>query len=51
MRRSWTRSSALWKSEPGFIEAELAKDGRTPDQSDLAEMDGLWNKAKNAERS
>jgi len=28
------------------IEAELAKDGRTPDQSDLAEMDALWNAAK-----
>ncbi|HEX6865712.1 MAG TPA: nucleoside triphosphate pyrophosphohydrolase, partial [Caulobacteraceae bacterium] len=34
-----------------FIEAELAKDGRTPDQSDLEEMDGLWNKAKEAERA
>lgn len=34
----------------GFIEAELAKDGRTPEQSDLAEMDGLWNAAKAAER-
>jgi len=34
----------------GFIEAELAKDGRTPEQSDLAEMDGLWNAAKGAER-
>jgi ATP diphosphatase len=34
-----------------FIEAELAKDGRTPDQSDLAEMDGLWDAAKVAERS
>ena len=33
-----------------FIEAELAKDGRTPDQSDLAEMDGLWNAAKAAEK-
>ena len=33
-----------------FIEAELAKAGRTPDQSDLAEMDGLWNAAKAAER-
>ncbi len=33
----------------GFIEAELAKDGRTPDQSDLAEMDGLWDAAKAAE--
>ena len=34
----------------GFIEAELAKDGRTPDQSDLAEMDGLWDAAKAAGR-
>jgi MazG family protein len=33
-----------------FIEAELAKDGRTPDQSDLAEMDGLWDRAKAAEK-
>jgi ATP diphosphatase len=33
-----------------FIEAELARDGRTPDQSDLAEMDALWNAAKAAER-
>ncbi|WGM31119.1 nucleoside triphosphate pyrophosphohydrolase [Brevundimonas sp. NIBR11] len=35
----------------GFIEAELAKDGRTPDQSDLAEMDGLWDAAKASERA
>ena len=35
----------------GFIEAELAKAGRTPEQSDLAEMDGLWNAAKAAERA
>ena len=34
-----------------FIEAELAKDGRTPDQSDLTEMDALWNAAKAAEKS
>ncbi len=33
-----------------FIEAELAKDGRTPEQSDLAEMDALWDAAKAAER-
>ncbi|MBO9709437.1 MAG: nucleoside triphosphate pyrophosphohydrolase [Caulobacter sp.] len=33
-----------------FIEAELARTGRTPDQSDLAEMDALWNAAKAAER-
>jgi tetrapyrrole methylase family protein/MazG family protein/ATP diphosphatase len=35
----------------GFIEAELAREGRTPDQSDLAEMDRLWDAAKVAERS
>ena len=34
----------------GFIEAELAKDGRSPAQSDLAEMDGLWDAAKAYER-
>lgn len=34
-----------------FIEAELAKHGRTPDQSDLAEMDALWNAAKAAEKA
>ncbi len=33
-----------------FIEAALAKVGRTPDQSDLTEMDGLWNQAKAAEK-
>lgn len=30
----------------GFIEAELARQGKRPDQSDLQEMDGLWNAAK-----
>ena len=35
----------------GFIEGELAKAGRTPDQSDLAEMDRLWDAAKAAERA
>ena len=34
-----------------FIEAELARDGRTPEQSDLAEMDGLWDAAKRAEKA
>jgi ATP diphosphatase len=29
-----------------FIESELSRFGRTPAQSDLAEMDSLWNKAK-----
>ncbi|MDI7774505.1 nucleoside triphosphate pyrophosphohydrolase [Asticcacaulis sp. EMRT-3] len=33
------------------IEAALADRGKTPAQSDLAEMDALWNDAKTAERS
>ena len=32
------------------IEAELARDGRTPDQSTLEEMDRLWDAAKVAEK-
>jgi tetrapyrrole methylase family protein/MazG family protein/ATP diphosphatase len=34
----------------GFVESELAKRGKTPDQSDLAEMDALWNDAKAVEK-
>lgn len=34
----------------GFIEAELAKTGRTPELSNLGEMDALWDAAKAAER-
>jgi len=33
------------------IEARLAEDGRTPEQSDLAEMDGLWNEARAADKA
>jgi len=33
------------------IEARLAEDGRTPDQSDLAEMDALWNEARMADKA
>lgn len=33
------------------IEQRLAEQGRTPDQSTLAEMDALWDEAKAAERS
>ena len=29
-----------------FIEAELEKRGKTPDESDLEEMDALWTRAK-----
>lgn len=34
-----------------YVEAELAKRGKTPDQSDLAEMDALWDEAKAKERT
>jgi len=34
-----------------YIEAALAQSGRTPEQSDLAEMDALWDQAKAAERA
>ena len=33
-----------------FIEDELARDGRTAADSDLAEMDSLWDVAKKTER-
>jgi len=33
------------------IETELAKSGKTPEESDLAEMEALWIKAKQAERA
>ncbi|WP_134680007.1 nucleoside triphosphate pyrophosphohydrolase [Paracoccus ravus] len=33
------------------IEAELAAQGRRPEDSDLAEMDALWDRAKAAERA
>ena len=34
-----------------YIEAELAARGSSPEQSDLAEMDALWNAAKAVERA
>jgi tetrapyrrole methylase family protein/MazG family protein/ATP diphosphatase len=34
-----------------YVEERLAERGKTPDQSDLAEMDGLWDQAKAAERA
>lgn len=33
-----------------YIEAKLAERGRTPEQSDLAEMDALWDEAKATEK-
>ncbi len=43
-------SNAKFIRRFGHIEAELAAEGRTPEQSDLAEMDALWNAAKGLER-
>lgn len=34
-----------------YVEQRLAERGKTPAQSDLAEMDGLWDEAKAAERA
>jgi MazG family protein len=34
-----------------YIEERLAERGKTPDQSDLAEMDALWDEAKVAEKA
>jgi ATP diphosphatase len=34
-----------------FIERALAAQGKTPEQSSLAEMDALWDEAKQAERT
>jgi tetrapyrrole methylase family protein/MazG family protein/ATP diphosphatase len=34
-----------------YIETKLAEAGKTPDQSDLAEMDALWDEAKAAEKA
>jgi len=43
-------TNAKFERRFAFIEMELAKRGREPKDSDLAEMDGLWNTAKSAER-
>ena len=40
------RANAKFTRRFARIEALLAENGRTPDQSDLAEMDALWNRAK-----
>lgn len=42
------RTNAKFTRRFEWIEAELAKAGKTPQDSDLAEMDALWNKAKDA---
>ena len=39
-------TNAKFERRFAYIERELARSGRTPDQSDLAEMDALWTRAK-----
>jgi MazG family protein len=43
-------ANAKFERRFAFIEAELAKRGKEPKDSDLQEMDVLWNAAKRAER-
>lgn len=45
------RSNAKFERRFRAIETALAAQGRTPADSDLDEMDGLWNAAKAAERA
>ncbi len=44
------RANAKFERRFRFIEARLSEQGRSPAQSDLDEMDGLWNAAKAAEK-
>ncbi|MBM3605745.1 MAG: nucleoside triphosphate pyrophosphohydrolase [Alphaproteobacteria bacterium] len=45
------RANAKFTRRFGAIEAALAADGRRPEDSDLAEMDRLWDQAKLAEKA
>lgn len=45
------RANAKFTRRFNAIEAALAADGRRPEDSDLAEMDRLWNEAKARERA
>ena len=44
------RTNAKFERRFGFVEARLAERGKSPSESDLAEMDDLWNEAKRHER-
>jgi ATP diphosphatase len=43
-----TGANAKFARRFGFVENALAREGKTPGMSDLAEMDALWIKAKEA---
>lgn len=44
------RTNAKFTRRFGFVESALAETGRRPEDSDLAEMDRLWDAAKMAEK-
>jgi tetrapyrrole methylase family protein/MazG family protein/ATP diphosphatase len=43
-------TNAKFERRFGHVEKELLRQGRTPQQATLAEMDGLWEEAKRRER-
>jgi len=43
-------ANAKFESRFRYIEQKLGEKGKKPSESDLAEMDGLWNEAKSAGR-
>lgn len=45
------RTNAKFQRRFEWIEDRLKEGGKTPDQSDLVEMDALWNAAKRAEKA
>ena len=45
------RANAKFTRRFASIETDLAADGRRPEDSDLTEMDRLWDKAKAAEKA
>jgi MazG family protein len=45
------RANEKFRRRFAHIERRLAEQGRSPEQSDLAEMDALWDEAKTAERA
>lgn len=45
-----TRTNAKFKNRFQYIEESLQKEGRTPIDSNLEEMDRLWNQAKELEK-
>ncbi len=49
--RALRRANAKFIRRFRAIEAALAREGRSPAESDLAEMDALWDAAKAAERA